>query len=167
MVETILSHPLVTEAILPFLLVFTIIFAILERTKVLGEGKRQINAIIALVIGLFLIVFPYARDIVVGLMPLLAVVAVILLIFMMLFAFASGGKEEFVMPPGLKWTFGILIGLALIIAILVLTGYWDTVVNAITGGEGVEVARNIFFILIVVAAIIIVLATGKEKGSSG
>ena len=48
MVQTILSSPLVVEVLLPFLLVFTLVFAVLDRTKLLGEGKRQINAIISL-----------------------------------------------------------------------------------------------------------------------
>ena len=49
------------DVILPFLLVFTIIFAILEKTKVLGtetiEGKRytkkNINAMVAFVISFY------------------------------------------------------------------------------------------------------------------
>jgi hypothetical protein len=53
----------VYDVVLPFLLVFTIVFAILEKTKVLGteeiEGKRytkkNLNAIMAFVIG-FLVV---------------------------------------------------------------------------------------------------------------
>ncbi len=53
----------VYEVVLPFLLVFTIVFAILEKTKVLGteeiEGhkytKKNLNAILAFVIG-FLVV---------------------------------------------------------------------------------------------------------------
>lgn len=162
---TILSHPFFTEQILPFLLVFTLIFAILDKTKILGEGKRQINAIIAFVIGLLLIAFPFPNMIIVNLMPLLAVLAVILLVFMILYGFATGDKE-FSMPKGLKITFGILIGLALIITLLVLTGYWGYVVGAVSGGEGSQIATNIFFILIIVAAIAIVLGTGKSGGGS-
>jgi len=48
------------DFILPFLLVFTIVFAILEKTKILGvdkdnESKRNINAVIALVLGLLIV----------------------------------------------------------------------------------------------------------------
>ncbi len=161
---TILSHPFFTEQILPFLLVFTLIFAILDKTKILGE-RRQINAIIAFVIGLLLIAFPYPRDIIVGLMPLLAVMAVVILVFMILYGFASTGKE-FTMNKYLKIAFGILIGLALTIAVLVLTDSWGTVVEAILGGRGAEIATDIFFILIIIAAIVAVLATGKKRGES-
>jgi hypothetical protein len=159
---TILSHPFFTEQILPFLLVFTLIFAILDRIKILGEGKRQINAIVAFVIGLLLIAFPFPRSIIVNLMPLLAVTAVILLVFMLLYGFVGGGELK-----GEKWmkiTFGILIGLALLIALLVFTNYWNVVVDAVTGGRGGEIATNILFIAIIIAAIAVVLSTGKGGG---
>lgn len=161
---TILSHPFFVEQVLPFLLVFTLVFAILDKSKILGEGKRQINAIIAFVIGLILIAFPFPRSIIVNLMPLLAVLAVVFLVFMILYGFVSGKELK-----GEKWmkiTFGILVGLALIIALLLFTGYWNVVVAALTGGQGKEIATNIFFIAVIIAAVAIVLATGK-KGAGG
>ncbi|MAG08620.1 hypothetical protein CMO89_04045 [Candidatus Woesearchaeota archaeon] len=47
-----------TDALLPFLLIFTIIFAILQKTKVIGEDKKNIHVVIALVIAL-LVVIPH------------------------------------------------------------------------------------------------------------
>ena len=58
--QTILSHPIFVETILPFLLIFTIVFAVLQKAKILGEGKRQIDAIVALVVGLLFISFAQA-----------------------------------------------------------------------------------------------------------
>ena len=158
---TILSHPFFVEQVLPFLLVFTVVFAILDKTKILGDGKRQINAIVAFVIGLLFIVFPFPVYIVNNLIIIASVIIIVFLVFMMLYGFA-GGKE------GEKWmkiTFAILIGLALIISLLVLTGYWDIVLGAAFGGEGSEVASNLFFIAIIIAAIIVVLV-GKGSGKS-
>ena len=48
------------DFVLPFLLVFTIVFAILEKTKIFGatkdgESKKNINAVVALVLGLLMI----------------------------------------------------------------------------------------------------------------
>lgn len=37
---TILQSDFVTQLILPFLLVFTLVFAILEKTKLLGDEKK-------------------------------------------------------------------------------------------------------------------------------
>ena len=45
----------VMDVILPFLLVFTIVFAVMQRTKLLGD-KKNINVIIALVLGLVFVV---------------------------------------------------------------------------------------------------------------
>lgn len=46
----------VMDFLLPFLLVFTIVYAVLQRTKILGEGKKNFNVIIALVLGLVFVV---------------------------------------------------------------------------------------------------------------
>ena len=62
-VITFLGKVGVYDVILPFLLVFTIVFAILDKTKVLGtekvEGrevtKKNINSIVAFVIGFLVI----------------------------------------------------------------------------------------------------------------
>src|SRR3989338_6584950 len=48
------------DFLLPFLLIFTIVFAILEKTYIFGktsdgESKRNINAIVALILGLVII----------------------------------------------------------------------------------------------------------------
>ena len=157
---TWLSHPFFTEQVLPFLLVFTLIFAILEKTKILGEGKRQINAIVGFVVGLILIAFPYPRSIIVNLMPLLAIIAVVLLVFMILYGFASGEKE-FKMPKKLTITFGILIAIVLIVALLIFTDYWGIIIGNVLGGS--DIASNIFFILVIVAAIAIVLWRGRGE----
>jgi len=81
------------DIILPFLLVFTLVFAILDKSKLLGEGKRQINAIISLVVGLIFIGFSYATNIVQKLVPFLAVSLVIVFIFLLVYGFISGKTE--------------------------------------------------------------------------
>lgn len=51
--------PDLTEIMLPFLLIFVIVFAILQKTKILGEERKNLNVILALVVGL-LVVIPHA-----------------------------------------------------------------------------------------------------------
>jgi hypothetical protein len=46
------------DALLPFILIFTIIFAMLQKTNLLGSGKRNFNVVVAGVIAL-LIVIPH------------------------------------------------------------------------------------------------------------
>lgn len=45
----------IMDFLLPFLLVFTIVYAVMQRTKILGD-KKQFNVIIALVLGLLFVV---------------------------------------------------------------------------------------------------------------
>lgn len=162
MPETLLSSPYVTELILPFLLVFTLIFAILDKTKILGEGKRQINAIISLVVGLIFVSYTYAVGISIKLIGVMAVIAVIILVFMLLFAFVYHEKE-FKMPRGLTITFGVLIAIVLVVSLLVFTGYWGMITSAFYEGSGSAFSRNIIFLVIIIGAIWLVLATGKDK----
>jgi phosphoglycerol transferase MdoB-like AlkP superfamily enzyme len=45
----------VFDIILPLILIFTIVYAILDRTKIFGKNKNAINAVIALAISIFTI----------------------------------------------------------------------------------------------------------------
>ena len=119
----IFISPFFLDYILPFVLVFTLIFAILQKTKILGDEKKQIDAIIALVIGIILISFPFARDIVVKLMPFLAVSVAILLVFMLLYGFVYGKTDK--MQNGIKIALLIIGSLGLITVVLIITGAWD------------------------------------------
>jgi len=157
---TILQSEFFTRLVLPFLLVFALIFAILDKSKILGEGKRQINAIIAFVVALIFISFSSAVGITIQLMGFMAVVAVILLVFLLLYSFVGGKQEE----NWMKITFGIIIGIALIIALFVFTGFWPVIVNAVSSGS--NIVANVIFIAVIIASIAIVLATGKKSGSS-
>jgi len=164
MVESIFSNPLFIEYILPFLLVFTLVFAILDKTKLLGEGKKQINAITSLVIGLILIGFPFARGIIVQLIPFLVVCLVILFVFMLLYGFISGKKEGDVLNKGLKITLGIIFGLAVIVAVLWITGSWDFIFNYVVEGEYAgKIWMNVLLIAMIGGALAIVLSSGGKK----
>lgn len=48
----------IADVLLPFLLIFTIVFAVLQKTEVLGKGKKNFNVMVALVMGLA-VVFPH------------------------------------------------------------------------------------------------------------
>ena len=44
------------DVMLPFLLIFTLIFAVLEKTKILGEEKRNLNSALALIFSLIVVI---------------------------------------------------------------------------------------------------------------
>lgn len=161
--NTILSHPIFVETILPFLLVFTIVFAILQKSKIFGENKRQIDAIVALVIGLLVISFGQATGIIVQLIPFLAVSLVVILVMMLLLG--SFHKGELELPKGLKYTMWTLAVIAVVVAVLYITNAWRFLLDLIfiTGGNNILI--NVVFIVLIVGAVIFVL-WGAGKGSS-
>ncbi len=163
MVEPIFVSGFFLDYILPFVLVFTLIFAILSKTKLLGEDKKQINAIIGLVVGLILIAFPFARNIIVQLMPFLAVSAVVLLVFMLLYGFVFG-KSEDVLNKGVKITLAIIFSLGLITVLLFATGWWDLVYNFVFGRQGSsQIWINVLLIVVLAGAVIAVIKGEKPK----
>ncbi len=163
MVETFFTNPLFIETILPFLLVFTLVFAVLEKTKILGDGKRQIDAIIALVISMMFVAFGQATNIVVKMIPILGIALVVILVFMILLgSLYEPGK--FKMPDWLKIIVGILIALLVAGTVLVLTGGLDFIVNFFYSSDS-SIIINGIFILIIIGAIFAVIFGGKKGGS--
>ena len=161
---TILSHPLVVGTVLPFVLVFTLIFAILQKTKILGDGKKQIDALVALAIGLIVVSFGYATGIILSLIPVLAVGAVIILIFLLLYGMVfEPGKFD--VHKNVKITIGLVAAIAVIIAAMVATGAWTYVIDMFQTSEGglVSVANLIFVAVIIVALAMALLSGGKDK----
>jgi lysylphosphatidylglycerol synthetase-like protein (DUF2156 family) len=163
MAITILSSPLFMEMILPFLLIFTVVFAILQKTEILGKGKRQIDAIVALVIGLIVVAFGNAVGIINAFMPVLAVAIVVLLVFMIMFGMVF--KEgEFKMPKGVQTAVGILAAIVVIVALLLFTGWWNYLYDLIFSGGGASaIVSNVVIIVIVIVAVAIVWWGGKGK----
>src|SRR3990170_8188000 len=117
MVETILSSPFVRDLVLPFLLVFAVVFAILQKSEILGKERRQTDAIVALVVGLLVVAVGTTTNIITGLMPILAVGLVVLLVFFLLWGFAfKPGK--FIIHKNVQWAVGGLAAIAVVVATL-------------------------------------------------
>lgn len=163
MVSNIFAEPLFAEFILPFLFIFVVLFAILDKTKILGEGKRQINAITSMILGLMVISFASFAGVISKLFVFLAVGVVVIFVFLVLWGFVAGTKEGLTVNKGLKIVFGILIGIGLIGALLYATGSWDIVYNSLflgTGSKGIW--TNVLFIALLGGALAIVLTSGKK-----
>lgn len=163
MAYTILSHPFFVENLLPFLLVFTLIFAVLQKSEILGKGKRQIDAIVALVIGLIVVSFGYATGIIISLVPFLAVATVVILVFMLLYGMTfKAGEFDIGKTP--KIAIGILAAIGVVIATLVATGAWSYLGDLFSSSDtGASWVTNLIFIAIAAVAIAVVMLAGKEK----
>ena len=60
----------ISDVLLPFILIFTIVFAVMQKTKLLGDGRKNFNVIIALVMALAVVIphvlgkYPSGSDVV-------------------------------------------------------------------------------------------------------
>lgn len=156
---TILSHPIFVETILPFVLIFTVVFAILQKSKVFGEGKRQLDAIVSLVVGLLVISFAQAVGFIVQLTPFLAVSLIVILVFMILIGSFWGDK----LPKGITYTLAVLVSIAVIVAVLVFSNAWDRIVDIFHIGSDSPWFANILFIVIIAGAVVAVVLSSKKK----
>ena len=158
--ETIFQHELLTKFAYPFLLIFFIVFAILEKTKILGEDKKQLNAVLAFVIGLIFLSVVQPRLIVENMILFLTVAIVIVFVVLLLWGFVSGGdlKENFLSNKGVKWTVGIVVVIAVIVAVFWAMGLTsDTFDFLFKQSWSNSFWTNFIFVAVVAAALAVVL----------
>ncbi len=160
----ILASSIFTKGILPFLLVFTLIFAVLEKSKILGDGKKQVNAIVALVVGLLVVAFAYPTGVITKLVPFMAVAAVIILIFLLLYGFVASDKDGLKIPKGLQVTFAIIIGVALVVAVLWATGALGLLSGWFYGQSySTSLWANVLLVIAVIVMMILALTSGGKS----
>lgn len=168
MVETILSSPIISEGVLPFILIFTVVFAILQKSEILGKDKKQIDAMVALVFGLITITFARAVGIINQLLPFLAVAIVMILVFMLLIAlfYKDQDGKETKLYKNFKSIMLVLAFIAVVIAGLYFTGAWDYLSYKFSE-PGSNLVTNIVFIVIIVGGFLVVFYGDKKKPEGG
>jgi len=122
------------DVLLPFLLVFTVVFAILEKSRILGEVKigdethpqKNLDAMVAFVVALLVVVATKVVGVINNALPKVALLIVVALSFLLLIGMfiAPGGLFEAIEKvKGLKTT---LIVSSLILVILIFLGTLET-----------------------------------------
>lgn len=154
---------LFAKGILPFLLVFVLVFAILQRSKIFGDGKSQIDALLSLAVALILIGFPTPRDIILNIIPWLVVALIVIFIILVIYGLSGEvDKEKGLKLP--KWfNKAVMPAAVLFVVILVLTvtGGWAKIFGWFSDSSAFG---NIFMILIV--AIVLWVALRKDSSSA-
>jgi len=167
--ETILQNWIFTRFALPFLLIFFIVFGILEKTKLFGPDKKQLNAFIAFVIGLILVGATSPTLTISNLILFLTVAIVVLFVALLLWGFVAGekGLEFEKAPKALKWFIGIVIVVAVVIALLWALGtevtIFGTVSNFLFKSDwSKSFWTNLSFVAVIIIALVLVLRKTKE-----
>ena len=159
--ETILQHWILTDFAFPFLLVFFIVFALLEKTKVLGDGKKQLNALVAFVIGLIFITAVSPTLVLANFMVFLTVSVIVLFVGLILWGFISGGEAK-IEDSKVKIIFGVIISIAVLIALLVILDVHEAIFNFLFFQSWSNTLwTNVIFIVVIAAAVAVALKNSK------
>ena len=158
------------DVLLPFLLIFTVIFAVLEKTKILGEGKRNLNVGLSFIFALLVVVphvtgnFPAGYDpvaVINAALPSVSLVVVAIIALLILIGVFAGDKLVFGMSSA-GW-----IGLFSLITIVFIfgsaAGWWQTgFLDWLESLFGTDVVAVVIMLLIF--GIIIAFVTGGGEG---
>lgn len=168
------------DVVLPFLLVFSVVFAILEKTEILGKGKKNINSIVALSVALITIAANGVVNTINAALPNVVLILVAILSFLMLLGlfWKEQEQEKFhVFGDQEGWYYGFLIA-ALIGVVLIFTNSlktssgetwlryaWNWVTSSL-GGDGLSTAI-IFLVIIGVVVWYAQKSSGDGSGGTG
>lgn len=159
-----------TDVLLPFILVFTIVYAILHKTKLMGEEKKNFNVIIALVMALAVII-PHVTnpgtpwdivDIINKALPHVSLLIVIILMVLLLVGIFGVGP----MWEGSKVS-GIIALLAFIAVVYIFgaaANFWPTVTWLWWLSDP---NTQSLIVVVLVFALIVWFITKEPKKSSG
>ena len=148
----------VFDILLPFLLVFSIVFAILEKTKILGADKTNISAIVSIVVGLLVVVQKGIVQTINLFLPRVSLIIIVILMGLLVISMVMG--KEF---SGLK---GGVLGFAIVIIIIAIilalttppTGYGN---NWLTPTD-IQILLSLG-VPILILILVIGLVTGKPN----
>ncbi len=161
------------DVVLPFLLIFTIMYAIFQKTHILGEKKKNFNAVISLVISLLVVIphvtrrYPADSDpitILNNAIPQVSLV-IVAVIFLLILIGVFGQEKVFLGLAAPGWV--MFISLAIIIAIFGgSAGWWNgKFENWMVSTFGPDSIAMVVMLLIF--GIIIMFITGESAEDKG
>ena len=159
------------DVVLPFLLVFTVIFGVLEKTKIFGKegdsSRKNINAMVAFTIGFFVIAATQVVYVIQTALPYIMLLLVLIITFMILYGSTlSEGEinvwDHFEKHKGI-FAFGLFISIIAIVlgAMDMLGGLVNWFYQYVTA----PVMYTVFLLLVVAIFMWIVVGKGSSEES--
>src|SRR3989338_8437823 len=145
------------DVVLPFLLVFTVVFAILEKTKVFGieeiEGKKytrkNLNSIAAFVIAFLVIASSELVEIITEVSANVVVLLLLVVLFLLLVgSFYAEGEKSVFLEGGWKTLFMVIVFIGIVLIFLHALGLIEDITDFLSGGNN-EIAGAIILLVII------------------
>lgn len=164
MAETIFQHPILIQFVYPFFFMFLVVYAVLEKTKVLGSNK-QINSLVALVIGLIFVTAIFPKVVVGNLILFLTIAITIALVTLLLWGFVAGmplGEKMF--EGKWKWVVLAVVIIAVFFAVLWAADIQGTFFDLLFRQSWSEKLWTNLAFIVVIAIALAVAMKGAGKG---
>jgi magnesium-transporting ATPase (P-type) len=162
----------VYDVVLPFLLVFTIVFAILEKTRILGVDKvenkeytkKNLNAIVAFVIAFLVIASTTLVRVINEVLANVVLLIVLVVSFLMLVGtFMGSGETTLKDYPGWMKFFMALIFVAILAILLQALGWLQQIIGVIALTPTTDWAATLVLLVIVIIVMVFVTRENTEK----
>ncbi|MBU1204026.1 MAG: hypothetical protein KKG60_03090 [Nanoarchaeota archaeon] len=171
------------DVVLPFLLVFTIVFAILEKSRILGTVKlsdgtdvanKNLNSVVAFVIGMLVVATANVVSVINEALPKVILLFVFVISFLMLIGILFGtGELNFYDKH--KALYFILMALFFIGVVGIFLSSiktesgesWLEVVFGSSGIAGISGDVGAYVILVVIIAFVLIVVTRSPKKGGG
>ena len=174
------------DVVLPFLLVFTIVFAILEKTRILGVTKlsngtdvanKNLNSVVAFVIGLLVVAASNIVGIFNEALPKVVLLIVFLISFLMLIGILFKTEELNFQEKHKRFYSFLMIAFFILVIGVFLSSIknedgksWLSMVFSSSGVGGLGSDVGAYVILVVVVVFVLVVVTkspknGEDKGN--
>ncbi len=169
----------VYDIILPFLLVFTIIFAILEKTKILGVEKvkdqeytkKNINAMVAFVVAFLVIASTQLVAVISSVMANVVLLLILSVCFLLLVGSFYSDKQ-FSLENSPKWVKFLMVFMFIGVVVIFLNALgWLTTVFGVFylmfTNLDAQWASTSLFLLVIIGFIVYVTHDFKDSKSAG
>ena len=162
----------VFDVVLPFLLVFVVVFALLERTKVFGvekiEGKeytkKNLNSAAAFVIAFLVVASSRLVEIITQVSSQFVVLLFGVVLFLLLVgSFFQEKPEGVFLEGGWKTTFMIIVFLGLLFIFLDALGLWGDTLGFLRGTNRGELVGSVILMIIIIMFIAYVTQEKKVE----
>jgi len=146
------------DVVLPFLLVFTIVFAILEKTKVFGTEtidnrqytKKNLNSITAFVIAFFVVASSKLVEIITTVSSYTVILLILSVLFLLLVgSFMKEGEGGF-LQGNWNYFFMLMMFVGIVLIFIYALGWWDAIWGFFRFETGGEVVGSVILLAIII-----------------
>jgi hypothetical protein len=168
--QYVLGDPTIMQILLPFILIFTLVYAVLQKSKILGKDSKRFNVMLALVMGLGVVIphimgyyeRPSIVDIINRALPQVSLVVVAVIMFLLVLGI-FGKDVSFIGTSLSGWA--VIFSLIAVVAIFGNAAGWYVLPEFLYFLNNPQIQSLV--VVILVFGVVIAFITGEPDDDEG